>query len=195
MIISRRDLLRLGLAGGASLVFPRIGRAQTGSPPSIPFSQPMPVPVPMSPVSADATTDYYEITMRAAQKEIFPGLQTQVWGYNGSFPGPTIRARAGRNVVVKQTNNLQVEATVHLHGGHVPASSDGHPMDLIAPGTFKNYLYPNSQLPATLWYHDHTMDFTGRNVFMGLAGFYITTDEFEDSLPLPAVCWRQEVKG
>ncbi len=75
--------------------------------------------------------------------------------------------------------------SLHLHGGHMPATSDGHPTDIVTPGNFKDYAYPNEQLPATLWYHDHAMDMTGTNVYKGLAGFYILTDDFEDTLPLP----------
>jgi spore coat protein A, manganese oxidase len=124
--------------------------------------------------------------MRPAVKEIIPGLPTTVWGYNGSFPGPTILARRGRSVAIRQQNNLKVETSVHLHGGHTPAASDGYPLDMIMPGEHKDYLYPNDQLPATLWYHDHVMDFTGRNVYNGLAGCYILSDDYEDSLPLPS---------
>jgi len=75
--------------------------------------------------------------------------------------------------------------SIHLHGGHTPPEFDGHPYDLIPPGTFKDYNYPNNQIPATLWYHDHAVDATGRHVYMGLAGFYIMSDELEDGLSLP----------
>jgi spore coat protein A len=123
--------------------------------------------------------------MEQAQLEIIPGTLTTIWGYNGLYPGPTIHARTGRPTVIRQTNQLPEAMSVHLHGGHTPASSDGHPYDLIPPGDDKCYTYPNNQLPATLWYHDHPVDVTGRHVYMGLAGFYIMTDDFEDSLPLP----------
>lgn len=75
--------------------------------------------------------------------------------------------------------------SVHLHGGHTPPTSDGHPYDLIPPGGVKTYEYPNNQIPSTLWYHDHAVDYTGRHVYYGLAGFYLMTDELEDGLPLP----------
>jgi len=52
------------------------------------------------------------------------------------------------------------------------------------PGQEKSYFYPNHRA-ATLWYHDHTMDYTGRNIFMGLAGMYIVEGEEERNLPLP----------
>ena len=75
--------------------------------------------------------------------------------------------------------------SVHLHGGHTPPDSDGHPTDLIGPGASKTYVYPNNQVAATLWYHDHAIDVTGRHVYMGLAGLYLISDSLEDSLPLP----------
>jgi spore coat protein A len=156
-------------------------------------------------VRTDANTDYYELRQREGQAEILPGLDTKVWGYDGIFPGPTIEARSGRRVVVHQRNELPVPTVVHLHGGVTPPESDGYPTDLILPadGSFdghkghsgtpmgrvdrgiKEYTYPNEQRAATLWYHDHRMDFTGPQVYKGLAGFHIVRDEVEDDLPLP----------
>ena len=54
----------------------------------------------------------------------------------------------------------------------------------IAVGS-RDYVYPNHQRAATLWYHDHRMDFTGPQMWRGLAGFYLLRDEEEDRLPLP----------
>jgi spore coat protein A len=100
-------------------------------------------------------------------------------------------------------NNLPVPIVNHLHGGRTPPSSDGYPTDLILPkqgwpsghmhdrmasiakGT-REYVYPNDQRAATLWYHDHRMDFTGPQLWRGLAGFYILRDDEEARLPLPS---------
>jgi FtsP/CotA-like multicopper oxidase with cupredoxin domain len=139
----------------------------------------------LAPTSSDATTDYYDITMQVGTKQILPGKLTTIWGYNGLYPGPTIKARSGRQTVVRQVNNLQESMSVHLHGGHTAPESDGHPTDLIGPGATKTYVYPNNQAAATLWFHDHAIDVTGRHVYMGLAGFYLLSDSVEDSLPLP----------
>jgi len=178
--IDRRNFTKICLLGASSLIAPLGAKGQTTS-----FSQPLFLPPTLTPSFVDATTDYYNITIRQNSKEIVPGLNTTIWGFNGLFPGPTIMAKSGRRVSVRHTNELSENLSIHLHGGHVPAVSDGHPTNYITPGSFKDYVYPNQQLPATLWYHDHTMDQTGRNVYRGLAGFYILTDEFEDSLPLP----------
>jgi len=49
----------------------------------------------------------------------------------------------------------------------------------------KDYRYPLGQPAATLWYHDHRMDFTGPQVYRGLAGFHLVHDTQEEALPLP----------
>lgn len=33
-------------------------------------------------------------------------------------------------------------------------------------------IYPNTQLPGSLYYHDHAMSSTGLNVYKGLSGMY-----------------------
>lgn len=179
--MNRRDFVKTGLLGVSSFIVSVSAKAQT----TAPFNQPLYLPPTLMPSAIDAAADYYNVSIQQNTKEIVPGLNTTIWGFNGLFPGPTIRARRNRAVSVRHTNNLAENVSVHLHGGHVPPASDGHPADYVAPGSFKDYVYPNNQLPATLWYHDHTMDFTGRNVYRGLAGFYILTDDFEDALPLP----------
>jgi FtsP/CotA-like multicopper oxidase with cupredoxin domain len=90
--------------------------------------------------------------------------------------------------------------TCHLHGGHHPAFSDGFPANITLPdgrpfkalyerGEHFDYCYPltdpgfvddgigdDSEQPSTLWYHDHLLDFTGQNVYRGLAGFFLVFD-------------------
>jgi FtsP/CotA-like multicopper oxidase with cupredoxin domain len=150
------------------------------------FQRSLIVPPALRPTTTDDTTDYFEITQRVDSIEIFPGTRTPIWGYEGRFPGPTIHARRGRTAIVCQTNHLTVPTVVHLHGGAVPADSDGFPTDIIAPGESRTYVYPNDQPAATLWYHDHAMHHTGRNVYMGLAGLYLIHDDEEDALQLPS---------
>ena len=195
MTLSRREFLKLGVAGGAGLLLPvgtfgtALARARTvenlESPPVQPFAVPLPIPPVLEPARKDATTDYYEITQKEAKARILPELKTEVWGYDGIFPGPTIEARSGRRVVVRQKNELPVPVSTHLHGGVTPPESDGYPTDLVPPGGHKDYVYPNEQRASTHWYHDHRMDFTGPQVWRGLAGFYLVRDEAEDALTLP----------
>jgi len=46
--------------------------------------------------------------------------------------------------------------------------------------------YPNTQLPSTIWYHDHAFGYTRHNVYAGLAGYYIITDPASEPANLPA---------
>lgn len=212
MSLSRRQLLGgLSAAGVAAVVgVPLIsgvrGSSSTGEllPSRItlpsPFTLAFRVPPVLSPVRSDASGDHYRITQRVATAEILPGVRTTIWGYEGVFPGPTIRSVRGRRTVVTHRNELPAPVVVHLHGGHTPAGSDGFPTDLLYPagwtgahaamdGTMahgsRDYVYPMAQPGATLWYHDHRMDFTGPAVWRGLAGFHLIADPAEAALGLP----------
>jgi FtsP/CotA-like multicopper oxidase with cupredoxin domain len=46
--------------------------------------------------------------------------------------------------------------------------------------------YVNTQLPATIWYHDHAFGYTRHNVYAGLAGYYLVTDPGHEPQGLPA---------
>jgi spore coat protein A len=96
-----------------------------------------------------------------------------------------------------------VPVVVHLHGAEVTAASDGDPdqwftyngvhgsayytnSSFAQTGNSAVYDYPNTQPPATLWYHDHALGITRLNVMSGLAGFYLlrdTADPLAASLP------------
>jgi spore coat protein A len=154
----------------------------------------------MKPVRTDGALDYYEMTARPATMELIPGVRTNIWGYDGTFPGPTIEARSGRTVLLKLRNSLPVPIVNHLHGGRTESVSDGYPTDFVLPDSGekfpggnpqrsvsgeREYRYENRQRAAQLWYHDHRMDFSGAQVWRGLAGVYLIRDEEEDRLALP----------
>ncbi|HVM15694.1 MAG TPA: cell wall-binding repeat-containing protein [Egibacteraceae bacterium] len=186
-MLTRRQLLKLGVIGGAAAVLPweRTMVALASGHSGRQFTVPLAVPPVLVPTSSDAATDYYHITMREADLEVWPGQLTRMWTYDGVFPGPTIKARSNRRAVVTQVNQLAVPTSVHLHGAHVSPESDGHPNDVIEPGWSKVYVYPNRQRGSTLWYHDHVMHDTSRNIYMGLAGAYLVSDDAEEELDLP----------
>jgi spore coat protein A len=140
------------------------------------------------------------MAVRLERAEILPGVQTEIWSYGGTFPGPSIEARAGRAVSLTIRNSLDRPIVHHLHGGRSESLSDGYPTDFILPVSERDfasgnsgrsvvgerrYQYGNKQRAAQLWYHDHRMDFTGAQVWRGLAGLYTIRDEEEDRLALP----------
>ncbi|MEU9714471.1 multicopper oxidase domain-containing protein [Streptomyces sp. NPDC047976] len=203
-MITRRTALRAGVAAGSivgtgGMLLPVVNAAGNGTagatagaaeldPVGIAkFTQKMPLPPVLTPYLNTGTTSYYRMTLKEATKEILPGIRTPLRTFNGSFPGPVIKAESGRRVVIKQTNSLAVPTSIHLHGAHVPQDSDGAPMDLIAAGGgSKTYTYPNTQPHANLWFHDHAHHMESENVYRGLTGTYILTDDIERRLPLPA---------
>jgi len=203
--ISRRQALKMAALAGGSIVLPiglqYRGYAQRANDPVQPFTLGFRTPPVLSPVRSDATTDYYQITMQTAQVGILPGQTTEIWGYNGIFPGPTIKQRKDRqsvvrfinNIAIKQRSNrlsmwfpktLSVNTSVHLHGMASQPQYDGYARDFVSTGYYKDYVYPNTNA-ATLWYHDHAHGRTSQNVYMGLAGMYIVQDDNELNLPLP----------
>ena len=183
---SRRDFLKVALAGGAALALPRPALALADALEVVePFQVPLRIPRVLKPVRSTDERDYFVTTMREARRRLLPNKRTPIWGFDGAFPGPTIKVARGREAVVRRVNNLDVPVTIHLHGGRVPASSDGHPLDLILPGRHKDYVYPNEQEATTLWYHDHTHHESSRNVYKGLAGLYVIEDPAEDEYNLP----------
>jgi hypothetical protein len=53
----------------------------------------------LEPVRSDATIDYYAIVQRKECVEILPGRHTTIWGYEGTFPGPTVHETCRWRVV------------------------------------------------------------------------------------------------
>ncbi len=212
MLSSRRHFVRtIASACGAALCFPRLralaqGHAHSGVTPSAfgtlaPFVDALPIPPVLKPKTIKKV-DTYSITMQSGVAKCHRDLPpTEIWGYNGIFPGPTIIASKGRAVSVRQINNLPIShegheggtiphmlPAVHLHGAEVEPSSDGHPNDGISfGGGTRDYLYPNEQRACALWYHDHTHGKTGERVLKGLAGMYLLRDaSVEAKLKLPS---------
>lgn len=154
------------------------------SPRIAPFSVPLPIPPVLVPDYRDANTEFYQLTVREAKKEIIPGVLTPIWGFDGMYPGPTICIKQGKKAIVRQINHTNIHLSIHRHGGDQPGSMDGHPTDMIMPGAYKDYEYvqPDHRL---MWYHDHTMEKTGAHVYHGIAGFYIVENPLEKQFGLP----------
>ena len=203
MELRRRELLKVGIFGSAAVLLPaeRVARTKLAQANRIaesrlpqPFTVPFATPPVLTPVRSAGGTDFYDITQRAADAAILPGLTTTIWGYHGVTPGPTIVAHQGTPAVVRPRNTLpplhptlryKPWTSTHLHGSASLPQYDGYASDVTNPGQFKDYHYPNIQGARTLWYHDHGVHITAPNAYMGLAGFYVLHDAHELSLPIP----------
>jgi FtsP/CotA-like multicopper oxidase with cupredoxin domain len=89
--------------------------------------------------------------------------------YNGSVPGPTLRAPEGAEIVVDVVNEGDLEATVHWHGLRLDNRYDGtHETQAPIPvgGRFTYRLeLPD---PGVFWYHPHIREDYGQE--LGLYG-------------------------
>jgi spore coat protein A len=180
-----------------------------------PYVDDLPIPPVAVPVRGKAGgAAFYDIAMREFRQKLHHDLPpTTLWGYDGRYPGPTIESQRNQPVQVRWINDLRDFETglprtthyfevdtrmcgpdaegnaprtvVHLHGAHVPSDSDGFPESTFVSGSSRLYRYPNTQLPTTLWYHDHALGITRYNVMMGLAGLYIIRGREEEALQLP----------
>ncbi len=105
--------------------------------------------------------------------EIAPGLFFPAWTYNGTVPGPTLRAREGDQVRIKFINAGTFPHTIHFHGIHT-AENDGVPG--IGPGNIPvggSYTYEFGAEPFGLHlYHCHTPPLK-RHIHKGLYGTFI----------------------
>jgi FtsP/CotA-like multicopper oxidase with cupredoxin domain len=117
-----------------------------------------------------------ELEARIADVELVPGFQTPAWTYNGTVPGPMLRAKLGDRVIVHFKNSLPEETTIHWHGLRVPNDMDGAPgvtQQPIASGGEFRYEFELRDA-GTYWYHPHTDSST--QVGRGLYGAILVED-------------------
>lgn len=172
----------------AALAIPLASAKDWDSPP---YTNLYSAPLPIAPIKEKVksytvggrTIDYYEVDIKPFEQQVYPNLgKTRLVGYDGMAPGPTFMMRKGTEAVVRFINHSDRTNSVHLHGSYSRAPFDGWADDVTEVGQYKDYYYPNSQAARTLWYHDHAIEHTAENAYMGQAGFYILHDEEEEAV-------------
>ncbi|MCB0185065.1 MAG: multicopper oxidase domain-containing protein [Caldilineaceae bacterium] len=143
-----------------------------------------------------------ELTLTARQDEvaILPGAPTKVWRYAAtveqgdpasvqpvpdSYLGPIIRVQRGQKVRIHFKNELPEASIVHWHGLLVPSDMDGHPDAVVEPGASYTYEFEVRNRAGSYWFHPHPHGRTGPQVYNGLAGLFLVSDEEERGLELP----------
>ncbi|HEU5038850.1 MAG TPA: multicopper oxidase domain-containing protein [Nocardioides sp.] len=140
--------------------------------------------------------DHVRLDMHQAKVRMLPdGKETKAWTYGGTWPGPTIRRPAGHRTLVTVANDLPRKAgsmTMHLHGDHHASKYDGQPTSfLVRRGHARTYRYDLTESgrpePGSFFfYHDHRMDRTTVNNWMGLQGMFIVDNPDEARVGLPS---------
>ena len=140
------------------------------------------LPIAASDTAASRLTEV-ALTAATATAQLAPATYpaTAVWTYNGTAPGPVIRARQGDRLRVRVTNRLDESTTVHWHGIRLPNAMDGVPyitQPPIEPGG--EFVYEFALPDAgTYWYHPHQRSF--EQSARGLHGALIV----EERTPIP----------
>ena len=113
--------------------------------------------------------EYTLIASDQQTKEVSPGVFYNVWTFNGTIPGPTLRATEGDLVRVTLINNGTKFHSIHFHGIH-KSEMDGV-FEGIAPGgkfTYEFTAEPFGVFP----YHCH-MEPLEEHITHGLYGVFI----------------------
>jgi FtsP/CotA-like multicopper oxidase with cupredoxin domain len=113
--------------------------------------------------------EYELVVEEDKQHEVAPGIKIPAWTFNGSVPGPVIRAREGELIRVKLINKGAVPHSIHFHGVHA-AEMDGV-FGLVAPGSSFTYEFV-AQPYGVFPYHCHANP-ASKHIHNGLYGMMI----------------------
>lgn len=186
--VSRRDLLKLGASvGGAALLLSAvrwpgisIGGDNSISPPTDPWREALPIPPvlksiepssqyfnpPPNPYAHQYYTKfppqkYYFMKAQERLHSFHPQLsKSTIWGFNGTFPGPSIHARYGEPIMLRIMNDLPSladhrgfglpELITHLHNAHTASESDGGPWNWTQRGDYTDHHYLQARAGFTV---------------------------------------------
>jgi FtsP/CotA-like multicopper oxidase with cupredoxin domain len=121
-----------------------------------------------------------EVELRAMPSVVALGdaenvLNLPMWTYNGVYPGPTLRAKVGDEIIVHFYNDLNEPTTVHWHGLRISDEMDGNPriQDPVPAGGEFTYRFVVPEA-GSFWYHPHMR--TNEQLERGLAGTLVVHD-------------------
>ena len=103
--------------------------------------------------------DTFDVDVTIVRRTLH-GHMAAMYGYNGQYPGPLLKAAQGSTVVVRVTNRIEFPTTVHWHGLRLENRFDGVPgvtQDPIEVG--ESFVYELRVPDAGMfWYHPHVRE-------------------------------------
>ena len=97
--------------------------------------------IPDLPFTMDNGVKVFNLIAEPVKQVIVPGRTFDLWGFNGSAPGPTIQANEGDRVRIVFDNHLPEPTGIHWHGLELPIEMDGVPgvgqKPVMPGGTFR----------------------------------------------------------
>jgi FtsP/CotA-like multicopper oxidase with cupredoxin domain len=156
---NRRSFLQSALGLGAALFTPSNLTAAVAKP--RPHQQDH-VPVITTdvgdlPFTLDGEVKVFHLIAQVVRQSIAPGKTIDLWGFNGSAPGPTIQVTQGDRVRVVFENQLPEPTSLHWHGFEDHIQYDGQPgisQDAVKPGGRFVYEF-NIHQEGAYFYHSH----------------------------------------
>ncbi len=106
-----------------------------------------------------ADGDTLDLSVSLVHRELL-GRSYVMYGYNGQYPGPLIRANRGSTVVVRVTNEVELSTSVHWHGVRLDNRFDGVPGLTQAPIERNESFTYEVHVPdaGMFWYHPHSRE-------------------------------------
>ncbi len=89
---------------------------------------------------------------------LISGRRSKAVTINGTVPGPLLNLYEGGDALLRVTNRLREDTSIHWHGVLLPPEMDGVPgvsFPGIKPGETFEYRFPQKQY-GTYWYHSHS---------------------------------------
>ena len=144
--LTRRRFIRasaaLGVLAGLQRIMPAYAFENTG--------------LPASPVG-DSVANEIDLLIREEKLQFGKRRGTAIT-INGTVPGPLVRLREGTDAILRVTNDLKEDTSIHWHGLLLPPGMDGVPgvsFAGIKAGETFTYRFPVRQ-NGTYWYHSHS---------------------------------------
>jgi FtsP/CotA-like multicopper oxidase with cupredoxin domain len=117
--------------------------------------------------SSNQLPSEYTLHIRTSPVEIAPDRIISLTTYNGQFPGPLLRLKEGREVVIDVYNETDTPEQLHWHGQKVSTDVDGAAEEgtpfIPAHGQRRLIFTPN---PSGLRFY-HTHNRAGSNLYAG----------------------------
>ncbi len=165
----RRSFFRNVLGIGAGIVSAsKIASAKADAGPAMTVQTP---DIKDLPFTTDNGVKVFNLIAEPVKQQITPHKTLDVWGFNGSAPGPTIQITQGDRVRIIVDNHLPEPTSMHWHGFEIPHNMDGGPgisQDPIPPGGRFVYEFTLHQA-GTYFYHSHM----AMQEMMGMLGAFI----------------------
>ena len=191
VFLNRRGFLSSAALAAASLAVPDLGRGEMSM-----------KKIPPNQASDNFHADVdLELVAKPGSAPILPGGETNVWRYSAklltgpddtlapisnSYLGPVLRFAKGQKIRIRLRNELPEQYITHWHGLHVPHLMDGHPNYAIDRGETFVYEFEMLNRAGMHIYHPHPHEATATQVYRGLAGAIIVSDDEERALGLPS---------